>query len=347
MSRSDFVSVTIVTYNSGRFIKRCLESVLDQSYPWKEIIVVDNNSTDGTIDILEPFEDRCRIIYNQENIGFAAAQNQAIELSSAEWILTLNPDVLLLQGFIEALVTAGNLDPKVGTVCGKLLTMTSTFDFEPKVDSTGIYFTPNLRHLDRGSLEVDNGHFSKYEYVFGATAAAALYRREMIDDITIGGEFFDADFFVYREDADVAWRAQLLGWKCLYAPFAKGYHVRNALPGNRRALPPEINMHSVKNRFLLRMKNISPDLYRRNFFSITARDIVVVACCVVWEHTSLRAFPFLIRNWKSVMAKRREIMQRQRVVDEYMASWFSFHPVSKPAPKKFAASQTRSKAARR
>ena len=347
MSRSDFVSVTIVTYNSGRFIKRCLESVLDQNYPLKEIIVIDNNSTDGTIDILEPFEDRCRIVYNQENIGFAAAQNQAIELSSAEWILTLNPDVLLLQGFIEALVTAGNLDPKVGTVCGKLLTMTSTFDFEPKVDSTGIYFTPNLRHLDRGSLEVDNGHFSKYEYVFGATAAAALYRREMIDDITIGGEFFDADFFVYREDADVAWRAQLLGWKCLYAPFAKGYHVRNALPGNRRALPPEINMHSVKNRFLLRMKNISPDLYRRNFFSITARDIVVVACCVVWEHTSLRAFPFLIRNWKSVMAKRREIMQRQRVDDEYMASWFSFHPVSKPAPKKFAASQTRSRAARR
>ncbi|HWE50438.1 MAG TPA: glycosyltransferase family 2 protein [Bryobacteraceae bacterium] len=347
MSRSDFVAVTIVTYNSGRFIKRCLESVLEQNYPLKEIIVIDNNSTDGTVDILEPFEDRCRVIYNQENIGFASAQNQAIALSSAEWILTLNPDVLLLQGFIEALVLAGNLDPKVGTVCGKLLTMTSTFDFEPKVDSTGIYFTPNLRHLDRGSLEVDNGHFRNYEYVFGATAAAALYRREMIDDITIGGEFFDADFFVYREDADVAWRAQLLGWKCLYAPYAKGYHVRNALPGNRRALPPEINMHSVKNRFLLRMKNISPDLYRRNFFSITARDVVVVACCLLWEHTSLKAFPFLIRNWKSVMAKRREIMQRQRVDDQYMASWFSFEPVSKAAPKKFAASQTRSKAARR
>ena len=70
MSRSDFVSVTIVTYNSGRFIKRCLESVLDQKYPLKEIIVIDNNSSDGTIDILEPFEDRCRIVYNEENIGF-------------------------------------------------------------------------------------------------------------------------------------------------------------------------------------------------------------------------------------------------------------------------------------
>jgi len=351
MSRSDFVSVTIVTYNSGRFIKRCLESVLDQKYPFKEIIVIDNNSTDGTIDILEPFEGResCRIIYNEENIGFAAAQNQAIAMSNSEWVLTLNPDVLLLQGFLEALVNAGSLDPKVGTVCGKLLTMTAGFDFpeEPLVDSTGIYFTPNLRHLDRGSLQVDNGHFRNYEYVFGATAAAALYRREMIEDIAIGGEFFDADFFAYREDADVAWRSQLMGWKCLYAPYAKGYHVRKALPGNRRALPPEINMHSVKNRFLLRMKNISWDLYRRNFVSITLRDFVVVACCLVWEHTSLNAFPFLFRNWRNVMAKRREIMLRRRVDDAYIASWFSFEPVSKPAPKKFAAALTRSKAARR
>ena len=351
MSRSDFVSVTIVTYNSGRFIKRCLESVLDQKYPFKEIIVIDNNSTDGTIDILEPFEGResCRIIYNEENIGFAAAQNQAIAMSNSEWVLTLNPDVLLLQGFLEALVNAGSLDPKVGTVCGKLLTMTAGFDFpeEPLVDSTGIYFTPNLRHLDRGSLQVDNGHFRNYEYVFGATAAAALYRREMIEDIAIGGEFFDADFFAYREDADVAWRSQLMGWKCLYAPYAKGYHVRKALPGNRRALPPEMNMHSVKNRFLLRMKNISWDLYRRNFLSITLRDFVVVACCLVWEHTSLNAFPFLFRNWRNVMAKRREIMLRRRVDDAYIASWFSFEPVSKPAPRKFAAALTRSKAARR
>ena len=346
MSRSDFVSVTIVTYNSGRFIKRCLESVLDQKYPFKEIIVIDNNSSDGTIDILEPFEDRCRIVYNEENIGFSAAQNQAISMSEAEWVLTLNPDVLLLQGFLEALVNAGGMDPRVGTVCGKLMTMMATFDFpkEPLVDSTGIYFTPNLRHLDRGSRQPDNGHFRNYEYVFGATAAAALYRREMIEDIAIGGEFFDNDFFAYREDADVAWRAQLMGWKCLYAPYAKGYHVRKARPGNRRELTAEINMHSVKNRFLLRMKNITGDLYWRNFFSITARDAVVISCCLVWEHTSLRAFPFLFRNWRGVMEKRREIMRRRRVSDEYMASWFAFDPVSKPAPKKFAAALTPTRA---
>ncbi len=338
-SEASSVAVTIVTFNSGRFIKRCLESVLDQSHPDIEIIVVDNCSTDGTVDILEPFQDRCRIIYNDENIGFAAAQNQAIGLSRSEWVLTLNPDVLLLPDFLTALVHAGNLDPSIGTVCGKLLTMSAGFDFpeKPVVDSTGIYFTPNLRHLDRGSLEFDNGHYRQYEFVFGATAAAALYRREMIEDIAIDGEFFDSDFFVYREDADVAWRAQLMGWKCLYAPYARGYHVRKALPGNRRALPAEINMHSVKNRFLLRLKNISGNVYRRNWLSITMRDVVVVGCCLLWEHSSLRAFVFLFRNYKSVMAKRRIIQERRRVDDEYMASWFSFHPVSRPAPKRFNA----------
>ncbi len=318
MSYSDFVSVTIVTYNSGRFIKRCLESVLEQKHLYKEIIVIDNCSIDGTADILEQFEDRCQIVYNEENIGFAAAQNQAIGLSSGDWVMTL------------------------------LLTMTAAFDIpaKPVVDSTGIYFNPMLRHLDRGSQEVDNGHYLNYEYVFGATAAAALYRREMIDDILIDGEFFDSDFFVYREDADVAWRAQLMGWRCLYAPYARGYHVRNVLPGKRRALPPEINMHSVKNRFLLRAKNISGDLYRRNWLSISVRDVMVVACCVVWEHTSLKAFWYLARNWKRILAKRREIQRRQRVGNDYIASWFKYTPVSKPAPRKMAGVLSRTQAYR-
>src|SRR6202163_221303 len=333
MSCNDRVSVTIVTFNSGRFIKRCLESVLAQRYANKEIIVIDNASTDGTADILEQFVDRCRVVYNDENIGFAAAQNQAIATSTGDWVLTLNPDVLLLPNFIQALADAGQMDSKIGTVCGKLLAIRASFDLpdKPLVDSTGIYFTPMLRHLDRGSQEVDNGHYLNYEYVFGATAAAALYRREMIGDISILGEFFDPDFFVYREDADVAWRAQLMGWRCIYTPLARGYHVRAVLPGNRRALPPEINMHSVKNRFLMRIKNMTPDLYRRNWLSITTRDLMVLGACVVRAHSSLRSFWYLAKNWKRVVAKRAEIMRRRKAKDDYIASWFSYKPVSRPA----------------
>ncbi len=119
-------------------------------------------------------------------------------------------------------------DPGAGTVCGKLFSIGPGFQplAEPRIDSTGIYFTPAMRHFDRGWHEPDRQRFDRMEYVFGASAAAALYRRQMIEDVSVDGEFFDPDFFVYREDADVAWRAQLLGWRCIYTPEATAYHVR-------------------------------------------------------------------------------------------------------------------------
>ncbi len=326
------VSVTIVTYNSGRFIRRCLETVLEQKYPRLEIIVIDNASTDGTADILETFEDRCAVIYNQDNVGFAAAQNQAIGLARGEWVLTLNPDVFLLPGFIEALMIGAQIDPRAGTVCGKLLTIGAGFDIpdEPIVDSAGIYFTPMLRHFDRGSQQFDNGHFLRYEYVFGATAAAACYRRKMIEDVSVGGEFFDPDFFAYREDADLAWRAQLLGWKCVFVPYARAYHVRALRPGMRRAVPAEINMHSVKNRFLMRLKNVTASLYLRHLLPITVRDLGIVTYCLLREQTSIKAFVFTIRNLRRMLEKRRWIQARRRVDDAYIEQWFRFSPVSLP-----------------
>src|ERR1700723_1738531 len=103
MAYNDLISVTIVTYNSGRFIKRCLESVLEQKYPNLEVIIIDNASTDGTVDLLEQFIDTCQITYNDENVGFAAAQNQAIGLSKGDWVLTRTPDVLRRPNFIQSL----------------------------------------------------------------------------------------------------------------------------------------------------------------------------------------------------------------------------------------------------
>lgn len=333
MVANPLVSVTIVTYNSGRFIRRCLESVLEQRYPALELIVIDNASTDGTADIIELFEDRCTIVYNEENLGFAGAQNQAMGISSGEWVLTLNPDVLLLPNFISKLMESAANVPSVGTLCGKLLMMDASFRIPDRavVDSTGIYFTPMMRHLDRGCLATDNGHYLKHEYVFGATAAAACYRREMIEDVSVDGEFFDSDFFTYREDADVAWRAQLLGWKCLYVPDALGYHVRKLRPGMRRLLPAEINMHSVKNRFLMRLKNITAGVYLRNFIPVTLRDLGIVAYCLLLERSSLKAFYLFSRDIGRVMEKRRKIQSRRRVDDRYMQQWFRFSPVSFPA----------------
>ena len=324
------VAVTIVTYNSRECIAACLDSVLEQTGVEVEVIVVDNASTDGTRDVLARYSGRVRVLHNNENTGFAAAQNRAIISSISEWVLTLNPDVLLQRDFLRALVDAGQSDCQAGAVCGKLLRLRPdlTRPELPKIDSTGMFFTPPLRHFDRGWNELDSGQYDHPEYVFGASAAAALYRREMIHDLSLGGDFFDPAFFAYLEDADVAWRAQLQGWRCLYTPTAVGWHVRTVTPANRSDVSPAINMHSVKNRFLMRIKNVTGPLYRRHAWAITARDLVVVAGCLVFEHSSLPAFPRVITNLRRALHWRRHIMERRKASDVYLNSWFAAEPVA-------------------
>ena len=322
------VCVAIVTYNSGRYIRRCLEAVLRQKGVAIEVVVVDNASRDGTREILEDFGGRIRMIRSEVNLGFAEAQNRAIRSCSSDWVLTLNPDVLLLQGFVRRLVEAGNSDPRAGAVCGKLLSIGSGFEPLPekRIDSTGMYFTPAMRHFDRGWHQRDDRSFDRTEYVFGASAAAALYRREMIDDVAIDGDFFDPDFFVYREDADVAWRAQLMGWRCIYHPEATAYHVRSVTPANRGSVPAVINMHSVKNRFLMRIKNATPGIYRRFWLPMTARDLLVVTAAIFWEPASAAAFWHIARCLPRTLDRRRQIMARRRVSDDALAEWFAFEP---------------------
>ncbi len=187
------VCLSIVTFNSGRYIRRCLESALAQKDIRAEIVVVDNASTDQTGEILRNFGNRIRVIWNQRNVGFAEAQNQGIRSTRLPWVLTLNPDLLMKEDFTRQLVEAAEFDPGTGAVCGKLLSIGPGFEPLPdlRFDSTGIFFTPTLRHFDRGWHERDNGQYDRTEYVFGACAAAALYRRRMIDDVAIEGCFFD------------------------------------------------------------------------------------------------------------------------------------------------------------
>jgi GT2 family glycosyltransferase len=319
------VSITIVTFNSSRFIGKCLESICAQSHPNLEVVLIDNASTDTTVQFLRTLNEPYKVAFNSENTGFAAAQNQAIAMSSGRFVLVLNPDVILTPDFIAALVAVAGDQPDIGTFCGKLLSLPPDLEIPsaPLIDSTGIFVTRQLRHLDRGSRQPDDGSYDKTEFVFGATGAAALYRREMIDRISIDGEFYDSDFFSYREDADVSWRAQLMGWKCLYVPKAIAYHVRSVLPENRRNQPAHINMHSVKNRWLLRIKNMTGDLYRRCWLPVTLRDAAVIAACLTVEWSSLPAFALLAKKWKSTFAKRRKIMALRRVDDDYLAGWFT------------------------
>ena len=334
------VSVTIVTYNSGKHIAACLEALCLQNYPALEVVVVNNNSQDGSRASVEAFSGRLAQrqinmvrIANDFNDGFCGGQNQALAASRGTWVLALNPDVVLAPEFISRLIAGlqARHDPALGMACGRLLSTTAG-----QLDSTGMYFTPQLRHFDRDGRQEDRGQHGVPEYVFGATGAAALYSRAMIEAISIpaaagqDGEFFDRDFFAYREDADVSWRAQLMGWNCLYVPEALGWHVRTCVPENRALMPAAVNMHSVKNRFLMRIKNIGAGLYLRHFLAITLRDLCAVGFCFYKERTSLPGLTMVLRGWRKTWAKRRWIQSRRQRSDRELAVWFNADPVSFP-----------------
>jgi GT2 family glycosyltransferase len=331
-TRSSLVSVLIVTYNSAAVIGACLDSLFRQDYEPLEIILVDNASNDGTRELLRSYEPRCRVLENASNTGFCAAQNQAIREAHGEWLLCLNPDVILQGGFVRELTAAADLDAQVGALCGKMLRWNPGTEAERShtIDSTGMYFLSNLRHLDRGAEEQDQGQYEKMEYVFGATGAAALYRRAMVEDVSVQGEFFDEAFFAYREDADLAWRAQLMGWKCIYTPRAVGWHGRRVTPERREQLPLEINWHSIKNRFLMRIKNISGGLYARCFLPTTFRDLQIVGYCLLVNQKLLSSLAYVWKNRKQTSEKRREIQSRRKVSDRELAQWFSRKPRALP-----------------
>ena len=331
------VAITIVTFNSEWYIRPCLEAVLALDPAPEQIVVIDNLSSDGTRVVLREFSDRVDVVCNGANTGFAAGQNQAIEMTRADWVLTLNPDVLLPGDFLARLLEAGDAGDDVGTLCGKLLSLRPDLSTpSPAVlDSTGIYFTPQMRHFDRGWGEPDDGRFNQTEEVFGACAAAALYRRRMIEDVKTGGYFFDPAFFSYREDADVAWRARLLGWRCVYRPAAYGFHVRQLRPGKRGRNPDVVNMHSVKNRFLMRAKNVTWPVWKRCWMPALVRDTAVVAGCLLWEHASLPAFWHLAKALPEALRQRREIMTRRRA-SVNLAEWFQELPPTPETQKNFA-----------
>ena len=224
------VSVIIVTWNNVDEIAACLETVKSQSYRSLEVIVIDNASHDGTADVVAKDFPHVQLHRNGTNVGFSRGCNQGIDQTQGDFLLFLNPDVRLNPTYVERLLEGLESDPSVGSAGGKIYLEAT----DPKwLDSTGILLDKARWHPhDRGHGQLDNGQYNQQEHVFGITAAAALYRRQTLEECRVGGEIFDEDFFAYYEDADLAWRAQLLGWRALYVPEAVDYHPRRG-PGAR------------------------------------------------------------------------------------------------------------------
>lgn len=312
------VSIGIVSWNSADDLAPCLAAVRAQRYGPLQLLVGDNASTDGTRSLLEQVTNSGERVYFDRNRGFSAAHNSLIEKSQGAYYLCLNPDVVLDAGYVAHLVAALEQDPRIGSATGKLYRA----DSPDRLDSTGIVMLASQRHLDRGADEVDRGQYAAEEDVFGASGAAAFYRRAMLEDTRVIGEYFDEDFFAYREDADLAWRAQLLGWRCRYVPAAQARHRRTVTPERRSRLDPAINRYSVRNRFLLRLKNQTLGHALRFCGPALARDAQVVGYVLLREHASLPALLDVVRLLPRMLQKRRTIMSRRKASTRDMTRWF-------------------------
>jgi GT2 family glycosyltransferase len=215
------ISVVIVNFNGLRFLEPCFSSLAGQSFKNFEIILVDNDSSDGSADYIREHFPSVTLIETGKNLGFAGGTNAGICVAQGDFILALNNDTIADSQFIENLIGPMMSDSRIGMCASKMLFP------DRRINSTGICISRSGAAWDRGIFERDSGQYDTGEEVFGPCGGAALYRRSMLDEIGL----FDEDFFIYVEDIDLAFRARLAGWKCMYIPTARVTHFMGGTAG--------------------------------------------------------------------------------------------------------------------
>lgn len=297
------IAVQIVTYNSADYIKSCLDSVYLQSHPIEKVVVVDNNSKDDISKLMLQYPD-VHFVRNDVNRGFVGGHNQALNYTNTDYVLVLNPDVILNQGYIQHILDYMIQDNRVGATTGKLYR-----DLESRIiDSTGINIKKNRRAVDRGSGEVDQGQYDDERSVFGVSGAAAVYKREMIDMISEDGQFFDESFFAYKEDVDVSWRARLAGWEICFVPKAIAKHERGWKDNkSRKNISLKTRKHSYINRHFYVIKNDNLFYFLLHFPFIFIYEVTCLVYILFKEPKLLSAYKILFKEYKALKIKKKFI----------------------------------------
>jgi len=288
-----------------------------------EIVVVDCASQDGSLEAARrhaPVGIPFQAVALAENLGFAGGMNAALARTQAPFILTLNADARPAPDYVTRLLELAQ-SHRAGAVTGRLVR--PSLDRQPRrLDACGMFLIPSWRHLDRGSGEVDHGQWSEPEKVFGATGAASLFRREALDDVAVEGEIFDPRFHSFREDAELCFRLRERGWEVLYEPAAVAEHRRFNLPERRGAMPPMVNRHSLKNRYLLRIYHQTAGNLVRTFFPTLIRDLAALGYVLLRERSSLGAYAWLWQHRSELLNRRRQIQGRRTVPAREVDRWF-------------------------
>ena len=242
------ISAVIVTHNSQEVIGPGLDYLFAQDLLPFEVIIVDNASQDHTREIIKKNYPKIKLIENPGNLGFSQAYNQAIKEAGGDFIFVLNDDVKLEDGFLANIYAVIKSNERIGAVQPKVLKPGGKI-----IDTTGIKLSWLRRFYNLGNAKPDGQEFSRERFIFGASAAAVLYRKKALEDIRQKGEYFDEDFFCIAEGIDLSWRLQNKGWRTLYCPQASCIH-RGGISRQRGDFAQYLSM---RNRYLLLLKNES------------------------------------------------------------------------------------------
>jgi len=318
------ISIQLVTHNCDSTLEACLKSIFSQSYRQYAVFAVDNNSSDNTIKILKKY--RVKYYQNSDNAGYARGHNQALSLTQSEVVVLLNPDIKLDGHFLRQVMREFYpqvLEKRVGSASGKLIRVNSFKDKNGVIDGLGLFMR---RDRKQGLLSEHKPSFTKKKPfpIFGPDGAAPVYLRKMLDDVAINGEVFDEDFYINKEDIDLCWRAQLLGWRSIAIPTAVAYHIRSFRPGikNRTRVNITIRKCAVRNRYLMIIKNDQVRLLLQDARYIIWYEIKLFLFLLIWERSSLVGYLEAVKLLPKMLQKRNIIQSRRAISVKKIQQWF-------------------------
>lgn len=238
------VSVVICTYNSARIIEPCIKSIVNQTYPNLEVIIVDAGSIDETVRICEGIYPKVKVVLDKDNYGYCFAENLGISESQGDFVLMINSDAWIDHRCIEEMVKTASTDSICAAVAPKIFLPLRGM----RLDSAGTYFAKDFSGMNRGHMEFDSEKYDKECEVFGVSDAVALYRRSSLDLVGT----YDPRFVAYQEEADLCLRLRMAGFKIVFNPRAVGYHLSSATVGE---FSPRKIMLSERNVWWTGIKN--------------------------------------------------------------------------------------------
>lgn len=340
------ITINLVVLNGEKYIRRCLESIKNQTYPHGQVEfnVFDNGSTDSTKNIIREmageFSDflKFNFIESDKNLGMWPGQEKLLKDSSGKHIVVMAVDVILDENFLQKAVEIMNGDEKIGALQPKIYNYDvgrlENNGLEKKViDTCGFKIFKSRRIINIGHGEKDNGQFNEEKEIFAVEGAVPVFRKDALESCQVAGEIIDHDYFWYGDDLDIAWRMRVFGWKQLFAPHVIAWHdrqttkntqkgfadfikIRRQLPIQKRGLDwRNVHWTIVKNDYTI---NILKDLPY-----ILKREIMMLGYIIIFEPKVLGEIVNFLRLLPKMLRKRKLIMKRRSASPEEMRKWFT------------------------